>query len=89
MLFESRTAITSTLQSRGSQPSDPLGIRSLDYLARHVRQYGKLFRRMQQLTKDNFVSMQARSELVLYYWSKVVQATNSPSNYIAGKPVTF
>ena len=58
--------------------------RSLTVLGRHIRAFGKLFRRLQQLSIVKFVNLPGCSELVLYYWSKVVQATESPPGYIAG-----
>ena len=65
-------------------PSDRNAALSIDYLTRHIRQYGKLFRRMQQLSCARFVSLNTCSDLVLYYWSKVVQATDAPPESIAG-----
>ncbi|KAH8118388.1 ARM repeat-containing protein [Phellopilus nigrolimitatus] len=69
--------------SQNQRPSDQIAARSLDYLTRHTRQFGKLFRRMQQLYCSKFVALNKCSDLVLYYWSKVVQATNGPSEIIA------
>lgn len=39
---------------------------------------------MQQLSTSIFALQPACADLVLYYWSKVVQATNGPPEYIAG-----
>ncbi|OBZ76700.1 Importin-11 [Grifola frondosa] len=67
----------------GPAPPDPVAHRSLDIFTRHVRLFGKLFRRMQVLSPSRFVALPVCSDLVLYYWSKVVQATDSPPEYIA------
>ncbi|KAI5123421.1 hypothetical protein M0805_006126 [Coniferiporia weirii] len=83
-LFELRLNIFSALgTSQNLQNSDQCTVRSLDYLTRHIRQIGKLFRRMQQLYSAKVAALSACSDLVLYYWSKVVQATNGPSELIA------
>ncbi|OCH87913.1 ARM repeat-containing protein [Obba rivulosa] len=65
-----------------SSPSSPVAERSIDLLTRHVRLFGKFFRRLQQLAVNRFVALPLCSDLVLYYWSKVVQATNGPTEYI-------
>lgn len=65
-------------------PADPMAARSLQYLTRHVLRFGKLFRRLLELSAANFVKLNISGELVLYYWNKVVQATNGPSELIAG-----
>ncbi|KAH9947240.1 ARM repeat-containing protein [Amylocystis lapponica] len=61
--------------------------RSVDLFTRHIRAFGKLYRRMQQLTVARFVALPGCSDLVLYYWSKVGQARNSPPEYIADSPI--
>ncbi|KZT19271.1 ARM repeat-containing protein [Neolentinus lepideus HHB14362 ss-1] len=61
---------------------DPMGQRTIDQLDRHVRLFGKLFRRFQQLDVKRFILLPGCSELVFYYWSKVVQATDSPPEFI-------
>ncbi|THH11497.1 hypothetical protein EW145_g638 [Phellinidium pouzarii] len=83
-LIELRISVFSALSSSQSLHNlDPCTMRSLDYLTRHIRQFGKLFRRMQQLFCAKFVALSACNDLVLYYWSKVVQATNGPPEFIA------
>lgn len=66
------------------RPSDPQAIRSIDFLTRHLRAVGKFFRRIQQLSIGNFVTLPQCSDLVLYGWSKVVQATEGPPTGISG-----
>ncbi|TFK55905.1 ARM repeat-containing protein [Heliocybe sulcata] len=61
---------------------DTAGRRTIDQLTRHVRLFGKLFRRFQQLDVKRFIQLPGCSELVFYYWSKVVQATDSPPEFI-------
>ncbi|EPQ59406.1 ARM repeat-containing protein [Gloeophyllum trabeum ATCC 11539] len=65
---------------------DAIGRRNIDLLTRHVRVFGKLFRRFQQLDVKRFVLLEGCSDLVFYYWSKVVQATNSPPEFVEDSP---
>ncbi|KIJ70097.1 hypothetical protein HYDPIDRAFT_178457 [Hydnomerulius pinastri MD-312] len=84
-LFQSSTAqlqalselrISLVLALRSSPTSDHITAASIDRLTRHVRVFGKFFRRLQQLDPGKFVELPSCNEMVLYYWSKVVQATN-------------
>lgn len=59
--------------------------RSIDQLTRHVRLLGKFFRRLQQLNAARFVTLPMSSDIILYYWSMIVQATNSDTNSITGE----
>lgn len=83
VLMDLRISLCMAMNSK--QPSDAIACRGLDYLTRHVRQFGKLFRRMQQLNASKFVDAEGCSDLVLFYWNKVAQATTTPSDYIAGR----
>ncbi|EMD40680.1 hypothetical protein CERSUDRAFT_111258 [Gelatoporia subvermispora B] len=69
-----------------STPSSPVTERSVDLLTRHIRLFGKLFRRLQQLAVNRFVELPICSDLVLYCWSKVVQSTSGPTEYIEDAP---
>ncbi|KAI0677486.1 ARM repeat-containing protein [Trametes maxima] len=80
-ISELRISLTSALSSA---PSDPVTQRALELLTRHVRIFGKLFRRMQRDNTAHFVTLPICGDLVLYYWSKVVQATTGPAEQIAG-----
>ncbi|KZT71615.1 ARM repeat-containing protein [Daedalea quercina L-15889] len=80
VLSELRVNLMLALQTA---PTNQIGIRSVDTLTRHVRLFGKLFRRMQQLSTSRFVTLPLCSDLVLYYWSKVVQASNASADAIA------
>lgn len=81
MLSELRINLLLALQPL---PKEAVLQRSVDILTRHVYLFGKLFRRMQQLSVSQFVALPMCSDLVMYYWSKVVQASDAPSEYIAG-----
>lgn len=73
------------LALRTSQPSADQTIqRNITNFTRHILLFGKLFRRLQQLDSARFVLLPMCSDLVLYYWSKVVQATNGPPELIKG-----
>lgn len=80
-LSELRINLVLALQSA---TTDVVGQRSIDILTRHVRLFGKLFRQMQQKHASRFVSLPLCGDLVLYYWSKVVQASSAPQEYITG-----
>lgn len=62
----------------------PVARRSINQLTRHIRLFGKFFRRLQQLDVVRFVKLPTCSELVLYYWDKVVEAANAPAQAIDG-----
>ncbi|KAL7282456.1 hypothetical protein ACG7TL_003927 [Trametes sanguinea] len=79
-ISELRINVVSAL---GSPPTDPVSQRSLDLLTRHLRIFGKLFRRMQRDALAHFVTLPMCGDLVLYYWSKVVQATTGAPDQIA------
>jgi hypothetical protein len=92
-LFESSTGqlkilselrINLVLALRASGASDRLTLLSVDRLTRHVRVFGKFFRRLQQLKPDKFVQLPTGNQIVLYYWDRVVQATNGPPELIQG-----
>ncbi|KAL5527437.1 hypothetical protein ACEPAG_6228 [Sanghuangporus baumii] len=84
VLEDLRIGLVSSLNiPLAERPANQYTACSIDFLTRHIRRYGKLFRRMQQLNCPKFVALNASPELVLYYWSKVVQATNGPPEYIA------
>ena len=80
-LSELRINLVSAL---GTAPGDTVTQRTIDLLTRHVRVFGKLFRRMQRDNVVHFVTLPMCGDLVLYYWSKVVQATNGKPEQIAG-----
>ncbi|KAH7931251.1 ARM repeat-containing protein [Leucogyrophana mollusca] len=79
-ISELRVNLLLALQS--SPASSPIVDKSVDQLTRHVRLFGKFFRRLQQIDSAKFVKLPTCNDLILYYWSKVVQATNGQSDYI-------
>jgi len=81
MLIELRINLVIALRSLPTV--DAITRRSIDQLTRHVRLFGKFFRRLQQLSVVRFVTLPTCSDLVLYYWSKIVQAASTP-DLIAG-----
>ncbi|KAF8746019.1 hypothetical protein AX14_004306 [Amanita brunnescens Koide BX004] len=63
--------------------------RTIGILTRHVRLFGKFFRRLQQLSHTRFVELPMCADLVLFYWSKVVDATSGPREYVADSDNTI
>lgn len=57
---------------------------SIRTLTRHVVLFAKFFRRLQQLDAAQFVLLPTSSELILWYWNKVVEATGGPTTNIQG-----
>jgi len=93
-LFQSSTAQMKTLSEqrigfmlalRSSPDTSPVTLATVDKLTRHVRVFGKFFRRLQQLEPAKFVELPTCNGMVLYYWEKVVQATNGPPDMIKGR----
>ncbi|OAX44518.1 ARM repeat-containing protein [Rhizopogon vinicolor AM-OR11-026] len=82
----SELRINLVLALRASGTSDRLALLSVDRLTRHVRVFGKFFRRLQQLEPAKFVELPTGNEIVLYYWDRVVQATNGPPELIQDTP---
>ncbi|GLB33947.1 putative ARM repeat-containing protein [Lyophyllum shimeji] len=68
---------------RGGLSSDPQVQRSLDIFTRHIRVFGKFFRRLQQLSPSRFVALPMCGDLILFYWSQVVKATSEPADLIS------
>lgn len=67
-----------------SLTTDPQVRKSVDILTRHIRLFGKYFRRLSQLSQSRFVELPMCGDLVLFYWSQVVQATSEQPGVIAG-----
>ncbi|KAH9846976.1 ARM repeat-containing protein [Lenzites betulinus] len=78
-ISELRIGLVSAL---GPEPYDLHTDNSLSLLTRHVRIFGKLFRRMQRDAPSYFVTLPMCGDLVLYYWSKVVQATTGSTDQV-------
>lgn len=56
---------------------------SLLRLTKHVRLFGKYFRRTQMFSPTRFVHLPESRQLVMFYWEKVVAATQAPGQAIA------
>ncbi|KAG6903497.1 hypothetical protein C0995_005520 [Termitomyces sp. Mi166 len=81
-LIALRTDVTMSLIQANSN-TDPQVHRFIDMFTRHVRVFGKFFRRLQQLSPARFVALPACSDLILYYWSQVVRATTGAPNLVS------
>ncbi|KAF8076536.1 armadillo-type protein [Lyophyllum atratum] len=57
--------------------------RSLNIFTRHIRVFGKFFRRLQQLSPSRFVALPMCSDMILFYWSQVVKATSGPAELVS------
>ncbi|KAF8351332.1 armadillo-type protein [Amanita rubescens] len=74
-LADLRYTIVLTFAQNGQL--EPLGSSmSIGVLTRHIR-------RLQQLSHVRFVELPTCADLVLFYWSKVVDATSGPREYVA------
>lgn len=58
--------------------------RAVSILTRHLRAFGKFFRRLQQLSPERFALLPMSSDLILFYWSQILDSTNYPQNFIVG-----
>ena len=85
-LYEQRIAVTTSLNS-SNLPNTPPVLLTVERITRHVRAFGKLFRRLQQLEAKQFVLLPICTDIVLYYWSKVVQSTEVSPELIDGTPL--
>ena len=81
MLYELRVNL---LLAVGSSVLDPVSVRSLDYLTRHVKAFAKMFRTLQHTHQKEFIALPMSNDLVLYYWSTVVQASQGSRDLVAG-----
>lgn len=82
-LYEQRIAITTSLNA-SKLPNTPPVLKTIEIMTRHVRCFGKFFRRLQQLEAKNFVQLPICTDIVLYYWNKVVQSTELSPELING-----
>lgn len=62
---------------------------AIKLLTKHLLAFGKLFRRIQQLSRERFAALPTCGDLVLFYWSEVVAAANVSSQMIAGTSVSI
>ncbi|KAJ3559178.1 hypothetical protein NM688_g492 [Phlebia brevispora] len=89
-LFDLRTQLVVALRSGAVQAPSGEAARltelSIRTLTRHVVLFAKFFRRLQQLDATRFVLLPMSSDLILWYWNKVVEATGGPAEYIEDSP---
>ena len=85
-LYEHRITITTSLDL-SSLPNAPPILLTIERITRHVRAFAKFFRRLQQLETRKFVLLLICTDVVLYYWSKVVQSTEVSPELINGTPL--
>ncbi|KAF8974448.1 armadillo-type protein [Flammula alnicola] len=57
--------------------------RTVIILTRHLRTFGKYFRRLQQLSPERFISLPTSGDLIMFYWSQIVDSTNYPQSVVA------
>ncbi|KAJ8523493.1 hypothetical protein ONZ45_g125 [Pleurotus djamor] len=81
-LFNMRKSILSAVPLQTVE-SDPHLKRSIDLLTRHIRAFGKYFRRLQQLNNKAFLELPGSAELILYYWAQVSESINHPPEALA------
>ncbi|KAF9653383.1 ARM repeat-containing protein [Thelephora ganbajun] len=84
-LYEHRIAITTSLNS-SNLPNTPPVLLTVEKITQHVRAFGKFFRRLQQLETKKFVLLPICTDVVLYYWNKVVQSTEVSPELINDTP---
>ena len=82
-LYEHRITITTPLTSSNVLNAPP-ALLTVEKITSHVRAFGKFFRRLQQLETKKFVLLPICTDIVLYYWSKVVQSTEVSPELING-----
>ena len=68
----------------GSSPTNAASMRSLDYLTRHIKTFLKMTRTMQRANYGEFVNLPGSNDLLLYYWSTVIQASQA-REMVAGR----
>ena len=82
-LYEKRITVTMALSS-SNLPNTPAVLSSIEKITGHLRTIGKFFRRLQQLETKKFVLLPICTDIVLYYWNKVVQSTEVSPELING-----
>ncbi|KAK0206374.1 armadillo-type protein [Desarmillaria ectypa] len=58
----------------------------VETLTTHIRHIGKFFRRLSQLSHARFVELPMCGDLIMFYWSLVVQATSGEPGLIEDSP---
>ncbi|KAG2013512.1 ran binding protein 11 [Coprinopsis cinerea AmutBmut pab1-1] len=84
---KSITSVRKTLlNAREQNPALKAYEPAIVILTKHLLTFGKLFRRIQQLGHQRFAELPPCADLVLFYWSEIVAATNAPSTAISDEP---
>jgi hypothetical protein len=78
-----QTVVLSMLQKDPAGNNQHLR-RTISMLTRHIRLFGKFFRRMQHLSHERFVLLPMSGDLIMFYWTQVVESTNYPESFVAG-----
>jgi hypothetical protein len=78
-----QTVVLSVLQNDPAENNQHLR-RTITVLTKHVRLFGKFFRRMQQLSHERFVLLPMSGDLIMFYWTQVVESTNYPGSFVSG-----
>lgn len=76
IVAEFRVNVISSLRQTAAQSHQASPF--LKILSHHLISFGKLFRRLQQLSPTRFVALPTCSELIFFYWSQIVDASNEP-----------
>ena len=84
LILMRQTVVLSMLQNDPAGNNQHLR-RTISILTRHIRLFGKFFRRMQQLSHERFVLLPMSGDLIMFYWTQVVESTNYPENFVAGR----
>lgn len=53
-------------------------------LTRHLQTFGKVFRRLEELSAARLVRYPGSEELVLHYWGKVMESADAPPEFTNG-----
>ncbi|KAK0230961.1 armadillo-type protein [Armillaria fumosa] len=64
-------------------------LKFVETLTTHIRHIGKFFRRLSQLSHSRFVELPMCGDLIMFYWSLVVQATSGEVGLIEDSPTAI
>lgn len=78
-----RQALVGASSSPG-QGLPTTALKPIEVFTKHIKLYGKMFRRMQRLFSRRFIGLPGANEFVLYCWTEVVKAASGPSDLIEG-----
>jgi hypothetical protein len=60
-------------------------LRTVIALTRHLRVFGKFFRRLQSHSAERFMTLPTSEDLILFYWSEIIDCSNHPQGMLAGQ----